>query len=436
MALGVRISSCRCRVSAAGRGGKKPGRRTQRGPSALCDTAVAGADVRGWCVSTHAHRASCIACHDMKPTTHTGGGPGKAGGGEQMSRRERPTDAQRTPPQLVEKPKDKTAPGPGPGPGPKQRARARSGARRGRIEQRTPYTRIRPVSPPEGYCVVSYPCARPNAGWNAGWRVGRDAPTPSSCLRLPWLPLPLPTSLLSPILLTPPPRDSAISTCPPSPLAPAGVRRSARGSWGVGSRPSWVSVRQSEAQSGVWARSLLPPTLLLHARLSLEAAEGEDALVGGGVGLDADAKDVLEANSDAEVGPSKEHHHKRGPGGVMQPRQTGLTMWACGAEGRKATSPAEGVRLRHRHRAAVADLDARRSGEGERGEQGEVWACMRARRCDPEAKSLLLLHDAVNDADDDGADGCNDSKNDRVREIDGGGAGSARDDRTGGTIAM
>ncbi|KAJ7302554.1 hypothetical protein DFH08DRAFT_989220 [Mycena albidolilacea] len=38
----------------------------------------------------------------------SGGGPGKAGSGEQIPRRERPTDAQRTPPPLVEKPKDKT----------------------------------------------------------------------------------------------------------------------------------------------------------------------------------------------------------------------------------------------------------------------------------------------------------------------------------------
>ncbi|KAJ7710100.1 hypothetical protein B0H14DRAFT_3525006 [Mycena olivaceomarginata] len=130
-----------------------------------------------------------------------------------MSRRERPANAQCTPPQLIEKPRDKMTPGPGP----KQPARAHPGARQRRIKQRTPYTRIGPVSPLAGYCVASYPCAHPNAEW----RVGSGTPTPSSCLRLPWLPLPLATSLLSPILLTPPPHDSAISTSPPSLLVPA-----------------------------------------------------------------------------------------------------------------------------------------------------------------------------------------------------------------------
>ncbi|KAJ7695239.1 hypothetical protein B0H14DRAFT_3042643 [Mycena olivaceomarginata] len=175
-----------------------------------------------------------------------------------MSRRERPTDAQRTPPQPVEKPKDKTTPG----------------ARQRRIEQRAPYTRIGPVSPPAGYCA----CA-------------------------------------------------------------------AQRTWELGRRPApFLGVGAPEPQSGVRARSLLPPTLLLHAAIaggasrswvqearypSLEfagakqAADGEDALVsadgvlsGGGVGLDADAKEVLEANSDAEVGRSTTTNGDRA-GGVI-----------------------------------------------------------------------------------------------------------------------
>ncbi|KAJ7301541.1 hypothetical protein DFH08DRAFT_906688 [Mycena albidolilacea] len=182
-----------------------------------------------------------------------------------MSRRERPTDAQHTPPQLVEKPKDKTTPRPGP----KQRARARPGARQRRIEQRTPYTRLGPVSPPAGYCARTsrlVPLRSLECRVACGER--RAYPIFMSALAL----APASSSYFPSCTHPSHPAPTRLGNLylPPSPLAPAGVRRSARGSWGVGSRPSWVSVRQSEPQSGVWARSLLPPTLLLHARLSLE----------------------------------------------------------------------------------------------------------------------------------------------------------------------
>ncbi|KAJ7302490.1 hypothetical protein DFH08DRAFT_905074 [Mycena albidolilacea] len=182
-----------------------------------------------------------------------------------MPRRERPTDAQRTPPQLVEKPKDKATPGPGP----KQRVRARPGARQRRIEQRTPYTRIGPVSPPADYCawisrlvpLRSLEC-RVACGERRAYPIFMSSPAlaPASSSYFP--------SFTHPS--HPAPTRLGNLYLSPSPLAPAGVRRSARGSWGVGPRPSWVSVCQSEPQSGVRARSLLPPTLLWHAGLSLE----------------------------------------------------------------------------------------------------------------------------------------------------------------------
>jgi hypothetical protein len=59
-----------------------------------------------------------------------------------MPRRERPADARRTPPQLVEKPKDETTPGPGP----RQPARVRSGARHRWVKQRMLNARIRRVT--------------------------------------------------------------------------------------------------------------------------------------------------------------------------------------------------------------------------------------------------------------------------------------------------
>jgi hypothetical protein len=40
-------------------------------------------------------------------------------------------------------------------------------------------------------------------------------------------------------------------------------------------------------------------------------------------------------------------------------------------------------------------------GEGERGEQGEVWVDTRGSAILRSLKRLLVLHDAVNDADDD-----------------------------------
>jgi hypothetical protein len=89
-------------------------------------------------------------------------GPGKVGSGEQMPRWEHRIDARRTPPQLVEKSKDKTMPGLGP----RQPGRVRSGARHRRVKQRMLYAHM--------------------------------ARHPPSCLRLPWLPFP--SSLHSPIL--------------------------------------------------------------------------------------------------------------------------------------------------------------------------------------------------------------------------------------------
>ncbi|KAJ7795329.1 ankyrin repeat-containing domain protein [Mycena olivaceomarginata] len=178
-------------------------------------------------------------------------------------------------------------------------------------------------------------------------------------------------SVLCDTAVTPPPRDSAISTSPPSPLAPA--------VWGVGTlfAPSNVAIARGAIAGGAsrsWVQEARYPSLELAG--ANQAADGEDVLVGGGgVGLDADAKKVLEANSDAEVGPSKEHHHKRGP------RGWGDIATADGADdvdvrrgGKQGGSP---VRKGFDHGigigAAAADLDARRSGEGERGEQGEVW---------------------------------------------------------------
>ncbi|KAJ7683276.1 hypothetical protein B0H14DRAFT_3535314 [Mycena olivaceomarginata] len=338
-----------------------PGRHAQRGSSVLCDTAVADADIRGWCVSTHAHRASCIcdASAGRQGCTHaddeascevlygsadadtgaeaeylsprlvracSGGEPGKAGGGEQMSRQEQPTDAQRTPPQLVEKPKDKTTPGPGP----KQRARARPGARQRRIEQRTPYTRIGPVSPPAGYWawasrlvpLRSLEC-RVACGERRAYPIFMSSPAlaPASSCYFP--------SFIHPSHPTP----ARLGNLYLSPLSACACGCAAQRTWELGRRLApflGVGAPVRTAVLGVGTFGIFAPCNAAIARGAIagdasrswvqearypslelasanQAADGEDALVsadgvlsGGGVGLDADAKEVLEANSDTE----------------------------------------------------------------------------------------------------------------------------------------
>jgi hypothetical protein len=101
------------------------------------------------------------------------------------------------------------------------------------------------------------------------------------------------------------------------------------------------------------------------------------------------------------VGPSKDAgcttENGDCAGGVMYPRQAGLTMWTCGAEGGGAAFPCGrgstrvGIAVASARVDATAaagtkvrDIDARRSGcvmvrgEGERGKQGEVWVWTRA----------------------------------------------------------
>ncbi|KAJ7842542.1 hypothetical protein B0H14DRAFT_3139882 [Mycena olivaceomarginata] len=273
-----------------------------------------------------------------------------AGGGEQMPRRERPTDARRTPPQLVEKPKDEMTQGPGP----RQPARVRSGARHRRVKQRMLYTRIRRVTHLHVFA-----------------RLG-------SCSRSP-LPFIHPSS---PTPTTPPRRSPTLASSPSiAPPAPASVRRSARGSWGVGARPSWVWVRPSELRSWVWVRSgsFLPTPLLLRAGLLLET---DGALSGGGgVGLDADAKEVLEANSGTEVGPSKDAGcaraddvdvRRRGRRGAS-PCGKGPTMVGIGAASARVDAAAAAG-------AEVRDIDARRSGRVMGGPGARRGGARRARR--------------------------------------------------------
>jgi hypothetical protein len=89
-------------------------------------------------------------------------------------------------------------------------------------------------------------------------------------------------------------------------------------------------------------------------------------------------------------------------------------MWACGADGSKVASPCgrgsttasaqlwqqvpESVPLQPQ-----GDLGGRRVWCAARGSAESKAKCGRvcARRCDPETKSLLVVQDAANDADDD-----------------------------------
>jgi hypothetical protein len=167
----------------------------------------------------------------LAPRACSGGGPGKAGGGEQMLRRERLTDAQRTPPLLVEKPKDKTTPDPGP----KQPARARPGARQKRIEQRTPYTRIGPVSPLAGYCA-----------WASRLVPLRSLECPVACGERSVYPIfmsspalaPAPSSYFPSFTHPSHPAPTRLGNLYLSPLSACACRCAAQRTWELGRRPA------------------------------------------------------------------------------------------------------------------------------------------------------------------------------------------------------
>ncbi|KAJ7839848.1 hypothetical protein B0H14DRAFT_3140636 [Mycena olivaceomarginata] len=396
MALGARVSSCRRRVSAAGRGGKKPDRDTQRGPGVLCDTAVAGADVRGCSPHTRcdasAGRQGCAHADDDASCE-------VLYGGAERGRVPRLSISEYLAPRLV-----RACSGDG---------RGKAGRRRAKAQARTTHRRAAHAaaarreaqgqddagsgseaareSAPRGEAEADRAAHAVDA-YRASVAAGRllrvdKSPRALALARMPgvvWGAARLPylhvfACLGSRSLFLLPfshpsfsPRAYATrqSLPLPPPLAPAGVRRSACGSWGVGLRPSWVSVRQSEPQSWVWVRSgsLLPPTLLLHAGLSLEVRRvpgsrrrgthrsgslvrirppmakthsADGVLSGGGVGLDADAKEVLEANTTADGADDVDV--RRGE------KQGGFPV-------RKGFDHGIGIG------AAVADLDARRSG--------------------------------------------------------------------------
>jgi hypothetical protein len=145
-----------------------------------------------------------------------------------MPRRERPTDARRTPPQLVEKPMDEMTPGPGP-------ARVRSGARHRRIKQRMLYMRVRRVT-----------------------HLLALAPAPA--------PAPLFPSFTHPPLLPPRPRAAR----QPLPLSPRSLR--ARGGAGASAHALLGSgcARPNRGPGCGYARVLPPYTVAAARGLSLE----------------------------------------------------------------------------------------------------------------------------------------------------------------------
>jgi hypothetical protein len=117
-----------------------------------------------------------------------------------------------------------------------------------------------------------------------------------------------------------------------------------------------------------------------------QAADGEDALVsadgvlsGGGVGLDADAKDVLEANSDTEKGAPTRKRGPRGWGDIATADGADdVDVRRGGKKGgfsmRKGFDHGIGIG------ADVADLDARRSGCVMGGSGVQRGGARRARR--------------------------------------------------------
>ncbi|KAJ7842536.1 Neutral/alkaline non-lysosomal ceramidase-domain-containing protein [Mycena olivaceomarginata] len=279
--------TCRCRVSAAGRGGKNQADTPSGGPRILYDTAVAGADVRGWCLGAHVHRASCIPCHDTKLTTHAvrrvrGQAGMRApadddascevlyGGADADADAEAGSLALR----LVRG---------------RRRANAQAGTSHRRAAHTTAARREAQGRGDAGFEAAHESTLRgeAQAGQAAHAIRAHTARHPPSRLRLPWLPLP--SSLHSPILPYfhhAPHRSPTLASSPSiAPPAPASVRRSARKSWGVGARPSWVWVRPSEPRSWVWVRSrswvqeARYPPLELELAGANQDANGEDAPV-------------------------------------------------------------------------------------------------------------------------------------------------------------
>ncbi|KAJ7842555.1 hypothetical protein B0H14DRAFT_3139886 [Mycena olivaceomarginata] len=300
------------------------GMRAHADEDASCEVLYGGADADAGCEAGSLALKLVLACS-----------------GEQMPKRERPTDVRRTPPQLVEKPKDEMTPGPGP----RQPARHML------------YARIRRVTHLHVF-------------------AGLGSRSRSRC------PLPF-IHPSSPTPTTRPRRSPTLASSPSIALpAPASVWRSARGSWGVGARPPCVCARPNRGPGCGYAQALSPYTVATARGLSLEvrarswvqeARYPSLELELAGANQDANGEDAPAAEGGFPV--RKEFNEGRHPRSKCQSRRH------CGRENKSARYGRASERV-HDGRAWCA---ARGSAESK-----AKCGCGHTRRCDPEVCEGVL----------------------------------------------